>query len=161
MTLVPDAARAGAAPAALFRARRIIYVEGYDPQGAEGYYRLFGRSFARFLKVWPLAARLGELEVESQDFAHWTIEAAGPNWRVATRYDFLRQEHIIRPNMAAPLWRQIPRALAWAFDYVKSGAVVRGLRGPPYFGLAAPYFQLRLLARMALSAPGGGDVAPR
>jgi hypothetical protein len=73
MTLVPDASRAGAAPAALIARRRIIYVEGYDPQGADGYYRLFGRSFARFLKVWPLAARLGELEVESQDFAHWTI----------------------------------------------------------------------------------------
>jgi hypothetical protein len=152
---VPDAARAGAGPAALIARRRIIYVEGYDPQGAEGYYRLFGRSFARFLKVWPLAARLGELEVESQDFARWTIEAAGPNWQVATRYDFLRQEHIIRPNMAEPLWRQIPRALAWAFDYIASGAIFRVLRASSYFGLVLLYFQMMLIAWMALSVAGG------
>ena len=31
---MPDAARAGAGPAALIARRRIIYVEGYDPQGA-------------------------------------------------------------------------------------------------------------------------------
>jgi hypothetical protein len=51
---VPDAASTGAASPALVRRRHIIYVEGYDPQGAEGYYRLFGRSFTRFLKIWPL-----------------------------------------------------------------------------------------------------------
>jgi hypothetical protein len=155
MMLVADGAIAGAAPAAGIRRRRVIYVEGYDPQGAEGYYRLFARSFARFLKVWPLAARLSELEIESQDFAHWTIEAASPNWQVATRYDFLRQEHIIRPNMAGPLWRQIPRALGWAVDYVGSGAIFRVLRASPYFGLVLLYFQLMLIAWMGLSVAGG------
>ena len=67
MTLVPDASTAGAAQGGLIRRRHVIYVEGYDPQGAEGYYRLFGRSLARFLKVWPLAARLSELELETRD----------------------------------------------------------------------------------------------
>jgi hypothetical protein len=159
MALVPDAARAGAAPAALIARRRVVYVEGYDPQGAEGYYRLFGRSFARFLKVWPLAARLSDLELESQDFARWTIEVSGPNWQVATRYDFLRQEHFIRANMAEPLTRQIPRALAWAFDYLASGAIFRVLRASPYFGLVLIYFQLMLVAWMALSVAGGWLVA--
>ena len=50
--------------------------------------------------IWPLKARLGELQIDSQDFAHWDIEASGPNWQVSTRYEFLRQEHIIRANMA-------------------------------------------------------------
>ena len=123
----------------------MIYVEGYDPQGAKGYYRLFDRSWARFLKVWPLKSRLSELAVDSQDFAHWEVEAAGPNWQVVTRYDFLRQEHIIRANMAEPLRRQIPRALAWAFDYVVSGAIFRVLRASPYFGLVLLYFQTMLI----------------
>ena len=43
--------------------------------------------------------------------------------RSNTRYDFLRQEHIIRANMAEPLWRQLPRAIAWAADYIVSGAL--------------------------------------
>src|SRR6266404_4989238 len=96
---------------ALIARRHVIYVGGYDPQGAEGYYRLFERSWKRFLTIWPLTSKLGPLELDAQDFAHWDVEAAGPNWRVATRYEFLRQEHMIRANMAEPMTRQIPRAL--------------------------------------------------
>jgi hypothetical protein len=159
MTLVPDGATAGVAPATLIRRRRVIYVEGYDPQGAKGYYRLFDRSWARFLKVWPLKSRLSELAVDSLDFAHWDVEAAGPNWQVVTRYDFLRQEHMIRAYMAEPLLRQIPRALAWAFDYVVSGAIFRVLRASPYFGLVLLYFQTMLIWWLLLSAAGGWLVA--
>ena len=91
----------------------------------------------------------------SQQFAHWNIEASGPNWQVSTRYDFLRQEHIIRANMAEPLRRQIPRALAWALDYVVSGAIFRVLRASAYFGLVLIYFQTMLIAWLALSIGGG------
>ena len=155
MTLVPDASMAGAAQGGLIRRRHVIYVEGYDPQGAKGYYRLFDRSWNRFLKIWPLKSRLSELVLNSQDFAHWDVEAAGPNWQVVTRYDFLRQEHIIRANMAEPLRQQIPRALAWAFDYVASGAIFRVLRASPYFGLVLLYFQTMLIWWLALAAGGG------
>ncbi|HVD72798.1 MAG TPA: hypothetical protein VNC81_04350, partial [Xanthobacteraceae bacterium] len=156
---MPDGATAGAAQAAVIRRRHVIYVEGYDPQGAKGYYRLFDRSWARFLKVWPLKARLSELAVDSQDFAHWEVEAAGPNWQVVTRYDFLRQEHIIRANMAEPLLRQIPRALAWALDYLVSGAIFRVLRASPYFGLVLLYFQIMLIWWLALAVGGGWLIA--
>ena len=64
MTLVPDASMAGAAQGGLIRRRHVIYVEGYDPQGAKGYYRLFDRSWNRFLKIWPLKSRLSELVLE-------------------------------------------------------------------------------------------------
>src|SRR5215469_2924091 len=109
---------------ALIARRHIIYVGGYDPQGAEGYYRLFERSWKRFLTIWPLTTKLGPLELDAEDFAHWDVEAAGPNWRVATRYEFLRQEHMIRANMSEPMTRQIPRALAWALDYVAGGGLI-------------------------------------
>jgi hypothetical protein len=156
---VPDRSSAGTAEGGSIRRRHVIYVEGYDPQGAEGYYRLFGRSLARFLKVWPLAARLSELELQSQDFARWTVDMSGPNWQVATRYDFLRQEHFIRANMAEPLPRQIPRALAWAFDYLTSGAIFRVLRASSYFGLVLIYFQMMLVSWIVLSLGGGWLVA--
>jgi hypothetical protein len=154
-----DAGRSAPAGAALIHRRHVIYVEGYDPQGAEGYYGLFEYSWRRFLKVWPLKARLGALEIDSRDFAHWDVEASGPNWAVATRYDFLRQEHIIRANMAEPLLRQIPRALGWAFDYLVSGAIVRVLRASWQFGLALIYFQILLLWWLALPVAGGWLVA--
>src|SRR6516225_7279624 len=50
---------------ALIARRHVIYVGGYDPQGAEGYYRLFERSWKRFLTLWPLASKLGPLVLDS------------------------------------------------------------------------------------------------
>jgi hypothetical protein len=38
----------------LIRRRHIIYVEGYDPQGAEGYHNLFSAFVPAILKNWPL-----------------------------------------------------------------------------------------------------------
>src|SRR5258708_143444 len=67
-------------------------------------------------------------------------------------YDLLRQEHFIRANMAEPLPRQIHRALGWAIDYLLSGALLRVLRASAYFGLVLIYFQLMLIAWIALSA---------
>src|SRR5258707_5434064 len=91
---------------ALIARRHVIYVSGYDPQGAEGYYRLFARSWKRFLTIWPLATKLGPLELDSEDFAHWMIEAAGPKWQASTRYEFLRPRHTNPAHTAQPLQRQ-------------------------------------------------------
>src|SRR2546430_13195899 len=103
---------------ALIARRHVIYVGGYDPQGAEGYYRLFERSWKRFLTLWPLASKLGPLELDSEEFAHWDIEAAGPNWQGSTPHEVSRQEHIIPPNKAEPIRPPIPPALARTLDYL-------------------------------------------
>jgi hypothetical protein len=150
-----DAAGPTAAAHPLIRRRHVIYVEGYDPQGAEGYYKLFARSWRNFLKLWPLTTKLGPLQTESDEFAHWDIETAGPNWKVATRYDFVRQEHIIRANMAEPMTRQVPRALAWAFNYLITGTLVRVLRASWEFGCVLIYFQSMLMLWLGLSIGSG------
>ena len=159
-----DVSRPRTAGAGLIRRRHVFYVEGYDPQGAEGYYKLFERSWKRFLTIWPLTSKLGPLEIESQEFAHWNIEAAGPNWQVTTRYEFLRQEHLIRANMAEPMTRQIPRALGWAFDYLVSGALLRVFRASWEFGVVLMSFQAMITWWLLLSAGGGwliGELAAR
>ena len=143
----------------MIRQRHVIYVEGYDPQGAEGYHNLFQRSFRRFLKNWPLKTNVGELQIDSDDFAHWDIAAAGPNWQVATRYDFLRQEQMIRANMAEPMWRQAPRTLYWAVNFLLTGTLFRVFRASFRYGLALLHFQLMLLYWLGLSALGGWLVA--
>jgi hypothetical protein len=139
----------------LIRRRHVIYVEGYDPQGAEGYYGIFQRTWKRFLKIWPIDVNVGPLTLDSKLLAHWDIEAAGPNWRVTTCYEFVRQEHFIRAQMARPLWRQIPRSLLWAFTDLISGATFRVLRASWQFGLAVVHFQVMLLAWLLLSLGGG------
>lgn len=143
----------------MIRRRRVIYVEGYDPQGAEGYHNLFSRSWRRFLKIWPLKATIGDLVIDSEDLAYWDIEAAGPNWQVTTRYDFLRQEQFIRSNMAEPLWRQVPRAIGWIFDYLLTGTLFKVFRASWQYGLALVYFQSLLLLWIALSVVAGWLVA--
>jgi hypothetical protein len=144
---------------ALIRRRHIVYVEGYDPQGAEGYHNLFSRSFRRFLKNWPLQTSISDVQIDSDDFAHWTIDAKGPNWQVATRYDFLRQEQMIRANMAEPLWRQVPRALAWMLNYLFTGTLFRVYQASYQYGLALTAFQLMLIWWLALAGLGGGLIA--
>src|SRR5262249_29325125 len=82
-----------------------------------------------------------------------------PALGVSPGYEFPRQEHIIRANMAEPMRRQIPRALAWTLDYLVSGALVRVLRTSWAFGLVLIYFQMMLIWWLVLSVAGGGLIA--
>jgi hypothetical protein len=139
----------------LIRRRQIFYVEGYDPRGAAGFYDLFVRAWKRARGVWGFEGKLGELVLDSELIAHWDIDAAGPNWQVATRYEFLRLEDIISANMAEPMWRQIPRALAWAIDDHATGTTARIFRAAWQFELHMLYFQTLLQLWLLLSLAGG------
>jgi hypothetical protein len=139
--------------------RQVFFVEGYDPQGAEGYYVLFARAWKRFLKVWHCEGRLGALELDAELFAHWDIEASGPNWRVATRYEFLRLEHALRERMAQPMWRQVPRAFAWVVDDLVTGTTARIFRASWRFALHLVCFQVLLALWPTCAALGGWAAA--
>jgi pimeloyl-ACP methyl ester carboxylesterase len=146
------------------RRRRIVYVEGYDPRGAEAYHQMFQRSCERFSKTFdktwldkslPVSLALGTVEIDSEDLAHWSLELRSANWQVATRYDFLRLERHIRADMGGPLARQIPRALGWIIDDLTSGAQWRIFRASWLFGLHLLSIQLLLLVWLALSVAFG------
>src|SRR5439155_25278547 len=153
----PSAAVASEDPeqTGLIRRRHVIYISGYDPQGAEGYYALFQRACSRFRSVWPLAATVGPLAIESEDFARWDFALHGPNWRVDTRYDFLRQEQFIRTDMAEPMRRYIPRTLGWILDDIASGTMWRIFRANWRFGVGLAFFQILLLAWVAIPLVAG------
>src|SRR5205814_4591595 len=139
----------------LIRRRHVFYLEGYDPRGAEGYHRLFHREWKRFLATWPLEGQVGDLIIDSDDFAHWDIETRGPNWQVSTRYEFLRLEALIRANLAQPLPRQLVRAAWWIFDDLVSGAMLRIFKASPRFGIHLLLAQGGLVLWAALSLTGG------
>jgi hypothetical protein len=143
----------------VIRRRHVFYVEGYDPRGAEGYYDIFRRSWNRCRGVWHFEGELGKLELDSDLIAHWDLEAAGPNWRVATRYEFLRLEGVIRANMAEPMWRQLPRAIAWAADDLITGTAARIFRAAWRFELHLLYFQMLLWLWLGLALAGGSLAA--
>jgi hypothetical protein len=139
----------------LVQRRHVFYVGGYDPQGAEGYYRVFVRESKRFLKVWPIELQVGDLKIDSDYVGYWDIEAAGPNWQVAIRYEFLRLEHFLRANLAQSLTRQLARAAWWAVDDLVTGALWRIFRASWRFAVHLVYLQLMLVLWIAVAGAGG------
>src|SRR5262245_6766974 len=137
------------------RRRRVLYVEGYDPRGAQVYHRLLERSCQRFGKAWPVDLALKPIELDSDELAHWSTEMRSANWQVATRYDFLRLEHHIRADMGRSLTQQILRALAWVLDDLVSGTLWRIFRTSWRFGVHLLLFQVLCLAWITLAAASG------
>ena len=139
----------------LITRRRVIYVSGYDPQGPQGYYALFGSQLKRACALWNTKFVLGPLAIESADIASWTITMGGPNWQVFTRYDFLRCEDIIKANTAEPIIRQISRAIRWILDDLATGTTFRVFRANWQFGMHHLVLQLLLLTWIATSIAAG------
>jgi Alpha/beta hydrolase family len=137
------------------RRRHVIYVAGYEPRGAQGYYKLFRRECDRFQRVWPVSLESKPGDFDSEDFAHWLVDVQASNWQVSTTYDFLRLERFIRSDLAAPLTRHIPRSLGWIIDDLLSGAQFRIFRASWRFGLHLLFAQLVLLAWLAFAAAAG------
>jgi pimeloyl-ACP methyl ester carboxylesterase len=139
----------------LITRRRIIYVHGYDPQGAQGYYSLFGNQLKRACALWNAKFALSPLALDSADLASWTVTMNGPNWQVSTAYDFVRWEDVVRTNTAEPLIRQIPRGVRWMLGDLATGTTLRVFRASWQFGLHHIVLQLLLLAWIATSMAAG------
>ncbi len=143
----------------LIRKRHVFYVEGYDPQGAEGYYQIFRRECHKFQQNWQIKVDLGELQIDSNDIAYWNIESTGPNWHVTTRYELLRLEALLTDNLAQPILRQVARALRWMLDDLLTGTFFRIFRASWRFAGHLLYAQVLLIAWLAFSIGGGWLVA--
>ena len=144
---------------ATVRRRHVIYVGGYEPRGARGYYKLFQRECDRFQRVWPVSLTVQPGEFESEDFARWRLDVRAHSWQVSTTYDFLRLEGFIRSDLAEPMLRHIPRALGWMIGDLASGAQWRIFHASWRFGLHLLFVQLVLLAWLELAVAMGVTVA--
>lgn len=137
------------------RHRRVFFIEGYEPQGADGFHRMFRREWNRFRTTWPVHSELSDCNYETDDLASWTIETNGPNWKVSTKYEFLRLEHLIRTNLALPFWRQLARTGRWMFDDILSGALFRVFHTSWRMGVLLIYSQFMLAAWIVIAVAGG------
>lgn len=137
----------------LVRRRHVFYIEGYDPQGDAGYYRLFGREYARFTKLWSAVGNLSELESDADGIAsRWKVETIGANWQVSTTYELLRWEDIVAADLAQPIWRRSLRAIACFAGNIANGTVAHMFRNSRRFGVfyAYPFVILTLAAFVPL-----------
>lgn len=126
--------------------RRVIYVPGYDSQGQYGYYDLFSSQLKRASALWHTKFTLSLLSVESTDIASWTLTMRGQNWKVLTRYDFVRIEDIVNVNVSEPIISQIFRGIRWMIDDFITGTTFRTLRANWQFGTHLVVIQFLLLA---------------
>jgi len=134
------------------RRRHVIYVEGYDPIGADGYFNLFRRTCGRFRKLWPVSVTLRRLEADSDDFAHWSTQMRGSDWCTATHYDFLRLEDFIRLQMDKPSAWHLFYGLGWIAGDLWRGTLFRIFLASWRFALHVVHFQALLLAWAAAPA---------
>ena len=139
----------------MIKRRRVIYVHGYDPQGAVGYYGLFAHGWKKFKNVWSVKSKLSPLKIESDDLATWTVTTSGPGWEVFTDYEFVRYEDIITENMNLPIVWQIIAALKWVLGDLISGATARIIRASWRFEMHHILFQLLLVVWIVFSFLAG------
>lgn len=105
-------------------ARRLVYhIGGYDfTMPVEAAHKRFVRELRRFERTWSTQATVSE-PVIGADEAAWDVVTAGPNWRVETRYRFVRWDDLIAADGERPMWRRIPLALLAFIDFVAGGAL--------------------------------------
>lgn len=137
------------------RRRRVYFIEGYEPQGADGFHRMFRREWNRFRATWNVDSDLSGCSNDSDSVASWSVETTGPNWQVSTQYEFLRLEHLIRANLALPFMMQLLRTARWMVDDIVSGALTRVFRTSWRMGVLLIYSQVLLLLWIALAVTGG------
>lgn len=143
---------------ALIKRRRVIYVPGYDPQGAPGYYGLFEYGWKRFKRVWEVNSTLSPLKIVSNELASWKVTTSGPDWEAATDYEFIRYEDLLEENLGRPIVWQIIAALQWAVGDVISGATARIIRASWKFEVHHLLFQLMMVLWLVI-ALGAGSIA--
>ena len=141
--------------ATLVRRRHIIYLHGYDPDGAGKYFSLFRELVARANPLWRVHSDLGDLTFESEDIATWNVVTSGPNWQVYTHYHFIRYDDAVKANLAEPIMRQIGRTMKWVFGDLVSGTARWMFRTSWQFAALTVAMQLLYFVWIALSIAAG------
>ena len=120
----------------MIRRRHVFYVSGYDPQGVDGYHRLFCRELKRFQQLWPVKAAAGEPRIDADGLAaRWQIETQGPNWHVSTTYEFLRWDDLVARDLRRPFFGIVLRVLYCLGENLLNGTLLRTFRAGWRFGL--------------------------
>jgi hypothetical protein len=105
-------------------ARRLVYhIGGYDfTMPVDAVHRRFVRELRRFERTWSAKATASPPVIDA-DTATWDVVTTGPNWRVETRYRFVRWDDLIAAAGEQPFWRRVPLGLLAFLDFVAGGAL--------------------------------------
>jgi hypothetical protein len=146
----PAAGEAAAASGAV-RRRTVLYLSGFDPQGAGRYHALYRNEAARQSRVTGQALHVGERFRDGPLASAWPVEMPlGHGERVQTRYVFLRWDDIVRAHWPRSPWRLWALTASTTTRMLANGSMWRFLQTswPAFLALALP--GLSLAASLAL-----------
>jgi hypothetical protein len=121
-------------PQARVHKRCFVQMTGYEPVGPERQHHRFIREMARFHKAWNLKGSVSPPRLSADGaVATWTVETAGPDWRVTTDFHWFRWDDFVTADNARSDWLRFPLGIAALMEFILTGTVTR------YFVIAWRY----------------------
>lgn len=134
------------------RRRCVFYVSGFDPKGAAHYHALYRDEAAKQAAVGGLRLEVGPRKRLPDGNSWWSVQAEDDAAAVATHYEFMRWDDIVRahwPRGRLRLWREV---LVASWFNLRHGSLWRmfTLCWPPALALFIPFV---VLCGLAVAAP--------
>jgi len=132
--------------------RCVLYLSGFDPKGAAHYHALYRTESARQSQVSGFQVAVGPRRKLPNGNAHWLLQAQDSGGEVATDYEFLRWDDVVRRHWQKSPWRLGWDVLTTSVHYMRTGALwrMKRLSWPPFVALFAPFL---LLCAVVLGVP--------
>ncbi|NJM30951.1 MAG: hypothetical protein HC855_13390 [Rhizobiales bacterium] len=102
--------------------RHVFYLPGFDPKGAARYYRLYRENAPRQAAVSGYQIAVGPRSVVDQLVTRWTVDFGEQGHKVATTYDVLRWDDIMRRY-----WPRGPYRILWTTALATTRHIANGM----------------------------------
>ena len=134
------------------RKRCVFYVSGFDPKGASRYHALYRDEAGKQSRVSGVPMEVGPREKTPQGNAFWQVAAQANGGAVATHFEFLRWDDIVRSHWPKNQVRLLWSVMATTWLNVRTGAAWRMLKlaWPPVVAMFSAFL---LLCAMLLGTP--------
>jgi len=135
------------------RRRKVLYIAGYDPGAAAGFYRRFLRQLEIFKRAWSVQTTCTDRTVSGHS-SRWSVTTSGRHWSVQTDFELLSWDDLIAKEASGSPLVRFARSAAVYANLIASGTLLRYFHANPrYFAFAiAPLFQFAALLILSLVA---------
>ncbi|HEY5793215.1 MAG TPA: hypothetical protein VIS74_07945, partial [Chthoniobacterales bacterium] len=140
------------------RTRRVHYISGFDPRGVRHYHQLYKGEAARQEPHLGTRLNVGARKNLGRKVGAWDISARWEDRMVATEYQFMGWDDLVRQHWDSSLWQLFRRSVPVYLKYVLLGGfnrVSEVSRGAFYTSVFPVFFLLILLVLIV----GGGGLA--
>jgi hypothetical protein len=134
------------------RQRTVFFISGFDPRGAKYYYPLYRDEASTYSKVSGVPVSVSPCGQRQNGDAFWDLVADTPEGLVATRYEYLRWDDLIREHWNANPLKQIKDIVVTTIFNLRHGSLwkILKLSWPPFIALFAPFL---FLCSLVLGTP--------